>query len=82
MATATYESALKKLEKIVEELESGDMPLEKSLKKFEEGIALSKFCSKTLDETEARITRLLKDPDGNTVELPFEDDAETGDDKD
>jgi exodeoxyribonuclease VII small subunit len=71
MSTHTYETALKRLEKIIEELESGDLPLEKSLKKFEEGVALSKFCSKKLEETEGKITQLVKDTDGTLVELPF-----------
>ena len=64
---------MKKLEKIVEELETGDLPLEKSLKKFEEGIDLSKFCSRKLEETEAKITRLMADADGNPMEIPLEE---------
>lgn len=59
------------LEKIVEELETGDLSLEKALKKFEEGIRLSKFCSDTLDETEKKIMTLLKNPDGTFTETPF-----------
>lgn len=74
MATQTFESALKKLEKIVEELESGDLTLEKSLKKFEEGVELSRFCSKKLEETEAKITQLVKDSNGNPMEIPIDED--------
>jgi exodeoxyribonuclease VII small subunit len=73
MATQTFESALKKLEKIVEELESGDLPLEKSLKKFEEGIELSRLCSKKLEETEAKITQLMADSNGDPVEASLDD---------
>lgn len=80
MATQTFETALNKLEKIVEELESGDLSLEKSLKKFEEGIGLSKFCSKKLEETEAKISRLVKDAGGNPVETTLDDDVATQDD--
>ena len=80
MATQTFESALKRLEKIVAELESGDLPLEKSLKKFEEGIELSKFCSKKLEETEAKISQLVKDANGNPVEIPFDEDMLSEDD--
>lgn len=80
MATQTFESALKRLEKIVEELESGDLPLEKSLKKFEEGIELSRFCSKKLEETEAKITQLVKDANGNPIEMPLDEDMLPDDD--
>ena len=78
MAKLTFEKAMKKLEQIVQELESGDQPLEKAIKKFEEGVQLSKFCSEKLDETEKRITILLKDQEGNIFEKPFlaEDESE------
>lgn len=71
MANLTFEKAMKKLEEIVRELESGDQPLEKAIKKFEEGVQLSKFCSEKLDETEQRVTLLLKDQTGNVFEKPF-----------
>ena len=71
MAKKTFEQAMKQLEKIVQDLESGDMPLEKSIKTFEEGIQLSKFCSEKLDETEKRITILMQNPDGKVSEIPF-----------
>lgn len=71
MAKMTFEDSMKQLEKIVEELEAGDLPLEKALKKFEEGVRLSKFCFDKLDETEKKITILLKDQNGNIQEEPF-----------
>ena len=71
MAKKTLEQAMKKLEQIVQDLESGDMPLEKAIKKFEEGVQLSRFCSKKLDETEKRITILVQNPDGQISETPF-----------
>jgi exodeoxyribonuclease VII small subunit len=71
MAKLTFEIAMKQLEQIVQELESGNLSLEDSIKKFEEGIKLSKFCSAKLDETENKITLLLKDQDGNVIEKPF-----------
>lgn len=71
MAKKTFEQSLKQLEQIVHELESGGLPLEKALKKFEEGIQLSKLCSQTLDETEQKISILLKDQDGGIIEKPF-----------
>jgi exodeoxyribonuclease VII small subunit len=79
MASLTFEKAMKKLEQIVRELESGDPPLEKSIKKFEEGVQLSKFCSEKLDETEQRITLLLKDQTGNVFEKPFVSEIEPED---
>ena len=71
MANLTFEKAMKKLEQIVRDLESGDQPLEKAIKRFEEGVQLSKFCSEKLDETEQRVTLLLKDQTGNIFEKPF-----------
>ena len=71
MAKKTFEQAMKQLEKIVQDLESGDMPLEKAIKTFEEGIQLSKFCSEKLDETEKRITILMQNSHGKISEAPF-----------
>jgi exodeoxyribonuclease VII small subunit len=71
MTKQPFEKALKKLEQIVQELESGDLPLEKAIDKFEEGVQLSKFCSHILDETEKRITILMQDAEGNVFEKPF-----------
>lgn len=71
MPKKTFEQSLKQLERIVQELESGDLPIEKALKKFEEGIQLSKSCSQALDETEKRISVLLKGQEGEIVEKPF-----------
>ena len=71
MANQTFENAMNKLEQIVQELESSDLPLEKAIKKFEEGVQLSKFCSEKLDETEKRITILLKDQNNRVFDQPF-----------
>ena len=71
MAKQTFEKAMKKLEQIVQELESGDLPLEKAVNIFEEGVKLSKFCSNKLDETEKRVTILMQDAEGNVLEKPF-----------
>ena len=68
----TFEEAMKQLEQIVKDLETGDMPLEKAIKKFEEGIKISKYCSDKLDESEKKITQLMGDPDDDTMsEVPF-----------
>ncbi len=55
----TFEKAMEKLEQIVADLESGDHSLDVAIKKFEEGIKLSKFCSEKLDDMEKRISVLL-----------------------
>ena len=67
----TFEEALKKLEIIVNKLESGDLPLEQALKTYEEGIQLAKLCSTKLDETEKRIQVLMKDRNGELTQIPF-----------
>lgn len=71
MAQKTFEQSMKLLERIVQELENGDLPLEKAIKKFEEGIKLTKFCSQKLDETEKKISVLLKNSEGQLTEKPF-----------
>jgi len=68
----SFEKAINDLEKIVRALESGDLPLEKALEKFEAGIQLSRYCSQTLDEAEKRVTLLMADETGEPVEKPFE----------
>jgi exodeoxyribonuclease VII small subunit len=80
MKEKTFEQAMKELEQIVQELESGDLPLEKAIKKFEEGVRLSKLCSEKLDQTEKRVTLLLKDQEGKWCEKPFS--PENGSQKD
>ncbi len=78
MAKKTFEMAMKQLEQIVQDLETGDMPLEKAIKKFEEGIKISKYCSEKLDESEKKITLLMRDSDGNNEsEIPFVMEDET-----
>lgn len=69
----SFEHALQELEKIVEEIESGDLPLETALKKFETGVKLSAVCTEKLNEAEKKITMLLKSGDGDYVETPFGD---------
>jgi len=64
---------MKQLEQIAQELEAGDLSLELAMKKFEEGIQLSRFCTKKLDETERRISILLQDSGGSIQEVPFEE---------
>ena len=61
MAEANFEETIKKLETIANELEKGDLNLDESVKKFEVGMALSKKCTKILEEAEKKITILIKD---------------------
>jgi exodeoxyribonuclease VII small subunit len=63
-AKLSFEKAMKQLEQIVQELESEELPLEKAIKKFEEGIKLSKFCNLKLEESERRVTTLMQDQEG------------------
>jgi len=56
-----FEECLQRLEVIVKEMERGDLPLEQSLKLFEEGISLSNSCKRELEEAEGKIEILLKD---------------------
>lgn len=77
MKSLRFEEAMKKLEKIVADLESGNLSLEDSLKKYEEGVRLSVFCSKRLDEAEKKIQVLSKDSCGVLEAKEFQEpDAE------
>ena len=71
-AKPSFEKSMKDLEKIVTALESGDLPLEKAMEKFEVGIKLSRFCSQKLDEAEKRVTLLMSDETGQPKEEPFD----------
>ncbi len=73
MAEKKFEQALARLEAIVKELESGDLPLEQSLKLFEEGTKLARICNKRLEEAERRVVILMKDKNGNIKAEPFEE---------
>ena len=75
-----FEAALGRLEEIVKKMEDGDMPLEDSLKLFEEGVKLSRMCDQKLQAAERRIEILLKDQEGNLAALPFEPEEPTSGD--
>ncbi len=64
MAVIKFEKALSRLEKIVSELEGGELSLDESLKIFEEGVKLSKSCLKMLDDAERKVEILVQDQDG------------------
>jgi exodeoxyribonuclease VII small subunit len=70
MAKPTFENALARLEQLTGELESGDLSLDASLKKFDEGIKLVAFCNKNLTEVRAKVELLLS-KDGQLESVPF-----------
>lgn len=69
MAAKTFEQAIEKLEAIVEELEQGDLTLEETIKKFEEGMELSKFCTDKLNQAEQKLKKLVKTEDVFQLEI-------------
>ncbi len=70
--TLNLEKAITDLEELVEELESGDLPLEKAMKKFEEGIKLTRGCQAALKEAEQKVEILLKSAGGEEALEDFE----------
>lgn len=70
MSNLNFENNIKELEKIVTELEKGDLNLDESISKFEEGIKISKQCNEILEEAEKKITILLN-KDGKIEEQDF-----------
>ncbi len=70
MATSNFEKNMSDLENIVTELEKGDLNLDESISKFEEGIKISKQCNKILEDAEKKITILLE-KDGEVKEENF-----------
>ena len=71
-----FEKAMEQLERIVQDLESGELSLEKSLQQFEEGIKLSKLCAAKLEESEKKINLLMEQADGSVAATPFKRDDE------
>lgn len=76
MAEKIFEASLARLEEIVKKLEKGDLPLEQSLRLFEEGVKLARVCNKRLEEAERKVEILLKDKAGTLVAQPFEEPEE------
>jgi exodeoxyribonuclease VII small subunit len=74
MPEKKFEEAMKRLEEIVQSLDSGDLPLEDSLKMFEEGMKLVDFCNKKLEEAERKVSLLIKEDKGQLREQRFEPD--------
>lgn len=75
MAEMKFEEALKRLEKIVDDLEAGNIPLDEALEKYEEGIRLSKQCAKKLEVAKKKVEILLKSEDGSVELKDFDEKA-------
>ncbi len=67
-----FEKAMERLEKIVEDLEAGNLSLDEALKRYEEGIRLSRTCQKKLGEAEKKIEILTRSLDGSLKREPFD----------
>ena len=81
MAEMKFEDALKKLEKIVGELEDGSLSLDDALEKYEEGIRLSKTCAKKLESARKKVEILLKSEDGSVELKEFDEKIADKEDK-
>lgn len=73
--SVTFEDSMERLDEIVKLLEKGDVPLEESIKLFEEGTKLAAKCSSLLEGAQLKVTKLMKGPDGAPVEQEFDHDA-------
>ncbi len=69
----TFEQSMTRLEQIVRAMERGDVPLEESLKLFQEGTELVRSCQKLLDEAQLQVKKIMTAPDGSPVEEDFQD---------
>lgn len=74
-ATLSFEEALQRLEQTVARLESSELPLDESLRLFQEGTRLSRICSELLESIENRVTQLVESPDGGLRETSFANDG-------
>jgi exodeoxyribonuclease VII small subunit len=71
-----FEEALQKLEAIVAQIEEGDLPLEETLKAFEEGVRLARFCASKLDEAERKVEKLMRDQAGKLQTTSFSEEED------
>jgi len=71
-----FEEALQKLEAIVALMEEGDLPLEETLKAFEEGVRLARFCASKLDEAERKVEKLMRDQAGKLQTTSFSEEED------
>lgn len=71
----TFEENMERLEQIVRAMDRGDVPLEESLKLFQEGTQLVESCGRLLDEAELQVKKVVTDTDGRPVEEDFSDES-------
>ncbi|MGB9742826.1 MAG: exodeoxyribonuclease VII small subunit [candidate division WOR-3 bacterium] len=71
-----FEQALAELEKIVKQLEDGNLPLEKSLALFERGVRLARQCKERLTAAELKVNKLIEEQEGELGEVPFEEEGD------
>jgi exodeoxyribonuclease VII small subunit len=81
LARETFEDSFKKLEKIIAKMEGGDLPLEETLKLYEEGMRLYTQCSQKLTEVQKKVELLSQTPEGRLTGRPFSVDEEEDDAK-
>jgi len=71
----SYEAVIARLQEIVAKLEEGDLPLDQSLKLFEEGVALARECARKLDEAQGLIEKLIESANGQPQTVPVDPDS-------
>jgi exodeoxyribonuclease VII small subunit len=76
--TETYDALVTRLERVVGELESGQLSLERSIEKFAEGVRLASEATRKLDEAERRIEMLVRNADGSDDEVPLDPESGKG----
>ncbi len=81
-AELKYEEALRRLEKVVADLDKSELDLETRLKKFEEGTKLARLLLKKLDQAKKKVEILVKANVGENTLVPFDEEAEDGEDRD
>ncbi len=69
MAEKSFEEAMQKLEKIVNELENGELTLDETVRRFEEGMKLADFCTEKLNQVEQKLKKLVKTDNGFQEEI-------------
>jgi exodeoxyribonuclease VII small subunit len=76
MAKMSFEAAMKRIEKIVSDLERGELPLEESLERFEEAVKLARSCQKQLEAAQERVSKLVRADDDTFTLEPLDESGE------
>ena len=75
----TFKEAIEELEKITDELESGELELEQSLARFERGVELIRYCQEKLDSAQSKVEALVESLDGEIKRVPLDESTECAD---